>query len=87
MYRVRSTKAAERDLASLPANVRPRLLEAMSGLAAQPRPPHKCRKLEGYEDAWRLTVGDCRILYIVDDRAQEIRVFKIGRRKDVYRNR
>ncbi len=87
MYRVRTTKAAERDLDDLPANVRPRLLEAMMGLGVQPRPPHKCRKLEGDKDSWRIVVGGHRILYVVDDDAQEVRVYKIGLRKDVYRNR
>jgi len=87
VYRVRLTKAAERDLDGLPANVRPRLLKAMQGLSIQPRPPHKCRKLEGDEDSWRIVVGDHRILYLVDDKAQEVRIYKIGPRKDVYRNR
>jgi len=37
---------------------------------------------EGY---WRLTVGEYRVVYAIDDRAERIIVVRVGHRSDIYR--
>jgi mRNA interferase RelE/StbE len=36
-------------------------------------------------DAWRIRVGDYRVLYEIDDPARTVLVVHIGHRRDVYR--
>ena len=48
--------------------------------------PQDYKKLKGYKGGYRVTQGEYRILYTIED--DKIRVFKIGKRNDgeVYRN-
>ena len=88
VYNVLETKAASRQLNALPEPVVLRVLAALADLATDPR-PRGCRKIRTVHGdvAWRVRVGDYRIVYDVDDRAQEVRVFAIRHRRDVYRPR
>ncbi len=53
-------------------------------LGNDPR-PSGVKKLQGYDFTCRVRVGSYRILYEIDDRAQEVRILRIADRKDVYR--
>jgi mRNA interferase RelE/StbE len=63
---------------------RRRIIEKIGGLAENPR-VHGAEKLAGYEDRYRVRQGDYRIVYLIDDKALDVTVFKVGHRKDVYR--
>ena len=52
-------------------------------MADDPRPPG-CQKLSG-SDRYRVRQGRYRVVYLVDDTAQQVTVFKAGHRRDVYR--
>jgi mRNA interferase RelE/StbE len=41
--------------------------------------------LAGAENAYRIRVGDWRIVYAIDDAAQRVEVMRVGHRGDVYR--
>ncbi len=88
LYRIDLTKAAERDLKAL-ARTPPdqdlltRIDEAISGLAADPRPPGAI-KLQG-SDFWRIVVGDYRIIYALDDKNRVVTVARVRHRREVYR--
>ncbi|TPX02484.1 type II toxin-antitoxin system RelE/ParE family toxin, partial [Schumannella luteola] len=56
---------------------------AIENLGDDPR-PHGARKLVGYDDAWRIRVGDYRVLYEVRDEAVLVTVFTVGHRRAVY---
>ena len=56
----------------------------MVALGAEPHPPGS-RKLEGYDDVFRIRVGVYRIIYSVSGRKLVIIILKLGHRKDVYR--
>ena len=75
--------SAARELEDLPAKERHRIIARIQKLAGDPRPP-TCEKLAG-EEKYRLRQGHYRILYSVDDAAQDVTVVKIGHRRDVYR--
>jgi mRNA interferase RelE/StbE len=75
---------AERDLKKLPAEMFNRIVPKIKELAKNPR-PQGSRKITGSKNDWRIRVGDYRIIYEIDARAEIIRVMRIRHRKDVYR--
>jgi len=85
LYRVFIKASAGKELAAVASKVdRQRIVARIQGLAANPR-PHGGEKLAGYADRYRVRQGNFRIIYLIDDAAFEVTVFKIGDRKDVYR--
>ena len=57
---------------------------AIDLLAQEPRPPG-CVALAGETRAYRVRVGDYRIVYEIFDDRLVIQVVRIGHRRDVYR--
>lgn len=82
-YRVEFTNAAAREVRKLDPPIRRRILVAVAELEDDPRPPG-ARKLVGFDSAWRIRVGDYRILYEVDDIHVLVTVVRVGHRRDVY---
>ena len=62
---------------------RQRLVDRISRLADNPRPPG-CEKLSG-QDKYRIRQGRYRIVYSIEDQDLIVYVVKVGHRKDVYR--
>lgn len=82
-YRVEFTTAAARQVRKLPRPARDRVLEAISGLREDPRPP-AAKKLVGEQTAWRILIGDYRVIYDVFDGELVVTVVRAGHRRDVY---
>jgi mRNA interferase RelE/StbE len=72
-------------LAKVPSDLRRRLLTALHGLEADPR-PSGCRELQGHDELLRLRVGDWRIIYSVQDDRLVVIVIEIAPRGGAYRN-
>lgn len=83
-YSVEFTSAAARAIRKLPKNVRTRLLDAAEGLRDDPR-PNGSRKLSGTEIAWRIRIGDHRVIYEVEDDLLLVTVVRAAHRREVYR--
>lgn len=83
-YSVRISRTAERQLKKLPVDGQTRVVRALRALAADPF-PHRCRKLTGHDEFFRIRVGPHRVLYSVRAETLVVVVLKIGHRKDVYR--
>ena len=66
------------------APTRRRIVDAIQTLAIEPR-PSACKKLTGRDAAYRLRVGDYRIVYTVNDREIIVEIIRIGHRREVYR--
>lgn len=58
-------------------------MNALKALADDPR-PSASKKMSGRE-AWRLRVGDYRIIYLIDDEALAATILGIGHRREIYR--
>ena len=82
-YRVEIQGSAERDLERLSGTLFERVTARISALAEEPRPPG-AEKLVSLE-AFRVRVGDYRIVYEVDDSARVVVVTRVRHRRDVYR--
>jgi len=82
-YSVSTISAAEKELDQFPATLFVRIRRSIIALEDNPR-PRGVRKLAG-RDLYRLRVGDYRVLYIIDDEAQEITIAAVGHRREIYR--
>ena len=82
-YSVFVRKSAQKALARIPFPFQDRIIRAIRSLANVPR-PHGVKKLSNRE-AWRIRVGDYRIIYEIHDDRLVILVVVVGHRGDVYR--
>lgn len=82
-HRVEFTAAAAKEIRKLDAQIRRRILAAISELEREPR-PRGVRKLSGYDNAWRARIGDYRVLYEVIDEHVLVTVVRVAHRRDVY---
>lgn len=85
-YRVDFAAAAAKQLRALDPPVRRRMLLAIRHLETDPRPPG-VTKLKGEDNAWRIRIGDYRVIYEIHDRELLLLVFRAAHRRDVYRER
>lgn len=83
-YQVNLSRPAERQLARLERPAQERIGAALDRLAANPR-PHGCTKLKGLDEAYRIRVGDYRVVYSIQHRVMTVLVIRIGHRREVYR--
>jgi mRNA interferase RelE/StbE len=83
-YRIELSGTAEKQFRKFPKSAQQRLASVINSLAADPR-PRGSRRLQGYEDVYRVRSGVYRIIYSIVDKRLLIIVLKIGHRKDTYR--
>ena len=81
-YRVILPKSVQKELDRLPEDAVRRILARLAELETNPRPTD-VKKLKGRK-AWRIRVGDYRVIYEIHDRQMEILVITIGHRREVY---
>lgn len=82
-YRVEFTTAAARQVKKLPRPARDRILDAIDDLQHDPR-PNGAKKLAGEQSAWRIRVGDYRVIYDVLDHELVVTVLRAGHRREIY---
>jgi mRNA interferase RelE/StbE len=83
IYRVEISRPAAKTVTSLDKPLRRKMLTAIESLSGNPRPAG-CKKLTGRE-AWRIRVGDYRVLYEIHDEVLLVLVVDIGHRREIYR--
>jgi mRNA interferase RelE/StbE len=82
-YRVILPKSVQKELDRLPDDVMKRILARLDELETNLRPPD-VKKLKG-RTAWRIRVGDYRVIYEIHERELQILVVTIGHRREIYR--
>ncbi|MGJ8634068.1 MAG: type II toxin-antitoxin system RelE family toxin [Luteolibacter sp.] len=83
-FRIEWRKSTRKDLRKIDRQVVPRIIDAVEALAENPYPAGST-KLTGSENAYRIRVGDYRVLYEIYDEELVVEVVKAGHRRDVYR--
>ena len=83
MYSIEVKKSAGKELLQIPTNSTQKIIEAINGLAENPR-RQGVKKLKG-EEAYRIRSGDYKIVYTIKDVIKIVEVQRIRHRKDVYR--
>ena len=84
-YAITFAKSARKELEKFPPQTVERIFSKIDALAANPRPAG-CQKLKGNNPLWRIRIGDYRVLYRIDDRAQVVDISAIGHRREIYRD-
>lgn len=84
-YAVEILRSARKQLERIAAESQERILVAMEALAETPR-PEGCTKLSG-RDAWRLRIGEYRVVYEIDDAGKRVVIVVVAHRRDAYRPR
>lgn len=80
------TAQAEKQIAKLDRNARLRIISSLERLR-EAYPVGDMRKMQGYDDLWRLRVGDYRVVMQIDlvTASITVTVIRVGHRKEVYR--
>jgi mRNA interferase RelE/StbE len=84
-YEVVISSSAKRELKKLPKEVIAEITRAIFALADNAR-PQNCKKLEGYTNAYRIRIGDYRVIYTIDDDVLIITIVAVRHRKEAYRD-
>ena len=82
-YKVVIPKPVQKQLSALPKNQRDRLITDIRLLAEVPR-PSGVKKLKGYENIYRIRVGDYRVIYEVKDQEMLVLIIRNVHRRDAY---
>ena len=82
-YEIIIKSSAQQELDSLPDKEVLRISRHINQLAVNPRPVGT-QKLSN-EEGCRLRIGKYRVLYMIDDKAQEIHIYRVKHRKEAYR--
>ncbi|MDR9455731.1 MAG: type II toxin-antitoxin system RelE/ParE family toxin [Spiribacter sp.] len=82
-YELQFKRSVAKDLRGIPKPDVARILERISALSNEPRPPGS-EKLTG-EDRYRIRQGVYRIIYEIADAALIVTVVKVGHRRQVCR--
>lgn len=81
MYNIIIKKPAKKFIDKLPMNEQRRIVKAIEKLPNG----DDIKKLKGYNDIYRLRVGDYRILYTVNNNELLIMVLDVGNRGQIYK--
>jgi mRNA interferase RelE/StbE len=84
-WRIEWKHAAKKELKRIDRVEIPRILAAIESLADQPRPAG-CRKLVGSTAAYRIRIGDYRVVYTIERNRLVIEIVRVAHRSTVYRS-
>jgi mRNA interferase RelE/StbE len=83
-YKIRFTKSAEKDLRRIEKTRIFSVLEKIEALSVNPR-LEGIKKLVGSDAAYRLRVGEYRVIYTIDDGIKIVQIDRVRHRKEAYR--
>ncbi|MFN5398470.1 MAG: type II toxin-antitoxin system RelE family toxin [Pseudanabaena sp.] len=84
-YSIIVTKSIQKDLDNLPNEIKDRVYAKISQLSDNPR-PDGVTKLKGYENEYRVRIGDYRVRYEILDVNKTVLLLQCKHRREVYRN-
>lgn len=73
-----------RELGDISQPLRSRIGMQIRALADNPR-PSGCQHLTGFDDLYRVRVGDYRVIYQIQDKVLVVVIVRLGHRRDIYR--
>lgn len=85
IYKVELTRAAIKQIASLPKLIRIQALKVAASLSENPR-PHGTKAIQGRDDTFRSRIGSYRLVYQIQDNILTVLVIRVAHRKEVYQN-
>ncbi|ODG97877.1 addiction module toxin RelE [Nostoc sp. KVJ20] len=85
-YKVEILKGALKQLKKLSPELQKRIQVQIDDLAIEPR-PNGGKKLKGKENAYRIRLGDYRVIYDIFDDILVVNVVEVGHRSKVYNDK
>ena len=83
-YKVELTSKALKSLKKIDKRTLIRIAKLIDSLQNDPR-PNGVKKMQGFEDRYRVRDGNYRVIYQIHDGQLLVLVIDIGQRKDIYR--
>jgi mRNA interferase RelE/StbE len=83
-YEIIITKTIQKQLDNLPNNIQERVYQKIAQLAEEPRPDGAV-KLKGYDNEYRIRIGDYRLVYEIRDEQLIVLLVQCKHRRDVYK--
>ena len=84
IYEIIITKSIQKQWDNLPNNIQERVYDKISQLAEEPRPDGVV-KLKGYDNEYRIRIGDYRLVYEIQDEQLIVLLVQCKHRRDVYK--
>lgn len=84
-YRLTFATSAHRDYHDLPERVRAQVVLRLDALTEHPRPAAAKLLVGQFQGHYRLRVGDYRVVYYIDEAANEVVVTRLRHRSQVYK--
>ena len=84
LYRIAWKPSAERAFRKLSRQSQDRIRPRIDALATNPR-PDGVKKLEGDDNAWRIRVGEFRIVFEIHDAVVMVMILRVANLRDAYR--
>lgn len=84
MFKIEFKNSVFKDIRRIPRMFLMKIESAINQLAKNPI-PKQSKKIEGYQDYYRIRVGMYRVIYRVQKKIEIVTITKIRHRKDVYR--
>ncbi len=78
MYTVFILPSAQKEIEKLSKPDQSKVFKVLNLLSENPRPAN-CKKLIG-TDAWRVRVGDYRIVYVIEDKVLRVEIVRVAHR-------
>jgi mRNA interferase RelE/StbE len=83
VYKVIINNSAQKDIRKLPGQEVNKIIPAIRSLAKDPR-PSGCKKLVNTRNAYRIRVGNYRVLYCIEDKIRIVEVSAVKHRRAAY---
>jgi len=84
-YQIIIPKPSQKQLKQLTPEIYQRIIEKIGQLANEPR-PIGTKKLQGFDNEYRIRIGDHRVRYEIDDKALTVIILSCRHRREAYRD-
>ncbi len=84
IYQIELKQSAKKEFLALSNTLQIRISNAIDELATNPR-PGGCKALKGAKNAFRIRIGDYRVVYEIHAAILTILIIRIAHRREVYR--
>lgn len=84
MYQITFKKSALKELSDISKPYNQNIAIAIDKLTENPK-PDGVKKLKGEENAYRIRIGDYRVIYTIEDVIKIVEIQRIRHRKDAYK--
>jgi mRNA interferase RelE/StbE len=83
-YTIIISKTVKKQINDLPDHIKKRVIEKIKNIAQEVRPVNAI-KLKGFDQEYRLRIGDYRLRYEIDDSSKIIKLLQCKHRREIYR--